>query len=139
MVAQRPAGCSPLEALRRHFLDGLARRDPVTGLNDEADVLAFHQLLYATPSLVARLYAHGERDEAALAAVLGGEAGGSGGGGGVQARLAAGQIIAVQRILGQENWRQISTGRSADDLCPEAVAVAESAFAQLGVGLPDLA
>lgn len=134
VVAQRPTGHSPLEALRCHFLDGLARRDPVTGLNDDAEVLAFHRLLYTTPSLVARLHAHTERDEAALADALGVETGG-----GVRARLAAGQIIAVQRVLAQENWRQITAGRSADALHSEALATARSAFAQLEAGLPHLA
>ncbi|MGC9497537.1 TetR family transcriptional regulator [Streptomyces sp. WG7] len=134
VVAQRPAGSSVLEAVRCHFLDGLARRDPVTGLNDDAEVLAFHRLLYGTPSLVARLHVHTERDEAALADALGDETGG-----GVQARLAAGQIVAVRRVLAQENWRHITAGRSADALYPEAVAVARSAFAQLEAGLPHLA
>ncbi|MFD3734012.1 TetR/AcrR family transcriptional regulator [Streptomyces sp. NPDC058632] len=134
VVAQRPVGCSPLEALRRHFLDGLARRDPVTGLSDDAEVLAFHRLLYATPALVARLHAHVERNEDSLADALAEEAGS-----GVRARLAAGQIIAVQRILAQENWRQITAGRSADGIYPEAVATARSAFAHLEAGLPCLA
>ncbi|MCX2926502.1 TetR/AcrR family transcriptional regulator [Streptomyces sp. NEAU-W12] len=134
VVAQRSAGCSPLEALRRHFLDGLARRDPVTGLSDDAEVLAFHRLLYATPPLVARLHAHVERNEDSLADALGREAVS-----GVRARLAAGQIVAVQRILAQENWLQITAGRGADELYPEAVEVARSAFAQLEAGLPCLA
>lgn len=134
VVAQRPPGRSPLEALHLHLQDGLTRRDPVTGLNDEAEVLAFHRLLYGTPSLVARLHTHLERDEAALADALGGE-----GGGPVQARLAAGQIIAVLRVLAQENWRQVAAGRSADVVYPEAVAVARSAFAHLAAGLPHLA
>ena len=51
----------PVDALRRHFLAGLERRDPVTGLNDHPAVLAFHTLLYGTPSLVARAYRHQER------------------------------------------------------------------------------
>ncbi|MFC7471265.1 hypothetical protein ACFQVA_32735 [Actinomadura keratinilytica] len=42
----------------------------MTGLNDEPGVLAFHALLYGTPSLVARLHTHQERDEAALAEAL---------------------------------------------------------------------
>ncbi|NEC29500.1 TetR family transcriptional regulator [Streptomyces sp. SID8111] len=134
VVAGRPAGQSPLEALRRHFLDGLDRRDPVTGLNDDPDVLAFHRLLYGTPSLVARLHAHVERDENALAEVLDREFGG-----GVRARLAAGQIVAVRRVLAQENWRAITAGGAADALYPEAVAVARSAFGRLEAGLPDLA
>ncbi|MFI5808254.1 TetR/AcrR family transcriptional regulator [Streptomyces sp. NPDC051561] len=130
VVAQRPCGCSPLEALRCHFLDGLARRDPVTGLNDHAAVLAFHRLLYGTPSLVARLYTYLERDEAALADALGA------GTPGIRVRLAAGQILAVRRILAQENWRRIAAGQSADSLHDEAVAAAEEAFAQLRAGLP---
>src|SRR5690606_5804644 len=97
VVAGRPAGQSPLEALRRHFLDGLDRRDPVTGLNDDPDVLAFHRLLYGTPSLVARLHAHVERDENALAQVLARESRR-----GVRARLAAGQILAVRPGLPPE-------------------------------------
>ncbi|MFW6723928.1 TetR/AcrR family transcriptional regulator [Streptomyces sp. MAR4 CNY-716] len=134
VVAGRPAGRSPLDALLHHFLAGLDRRDPVTGLNDETGVLAFHRLLYGTPSLVARLHTFMERDEAALADAVGEETGG-----GVRARLAAGQIVAVQRVLAQENWRRITAGRDADGLHPEAVATARSAFAQLKAGLPDLA
>ncbi len=68
VAAGRADGLSPLDALHRHFLDGLGRRDPVTGLCDDADVLAFHRLLYGTPSLVARLHAYVKRSEEALAA-----------------------------------------------------------------------
>src|SRR5687768_11688924 len=94
-------GPTPVEALRRHFVEGLQRCDPVTGLNDDPEVLAFHTLLYGTPALVARLYGYLERSEEALAGALGG---------GLDARLAAGQIIAVRRILAQENWRRIAAG-----------------------------
>ncbi|MFI5686824.1 TetR/AcrR family transcriptional regulator [Streptomyces sp. NPDC051636] len=120
---------SPLAALRRHFLDGLERCDPITGLNDDPDVLAFHELLYGTPALVARLYEYLERSEAALAEALGG---------GLDARLAAGQIVAVQRILAQENWRRIAAGERAAEVRPEAVTVAERAFGWLEAGLPRL-
>ncbi|MET7273662.1 TetR family transcriptional regulator [Streptomyces flaveolus] len=123
-------GPTPLAALRRHFLDGLERSDPVTGLNDRPDVLAFHRLLYGTPALVARLHGHLERSEAALAEALGGD---------LDARLAAGQIIAVQRILAQENWRRIAAGERAEDVRADAVAAAERAFARLAAGLPRLA
>ncbi|KMS78751.1 TetR family transcriptional regulator [Streptomyces leeuwenhoekii] len=123
-------GPAPLEALRRHFLDGLRRCDPVTGLNDDPEVLAFHALLYGTPALVARLHTHLERSEAALAEALGGD---------LQARLAAGQITAVQRILAQENWRRIAAGERAADIRADAVAAAERAFALLAAGLPHLA
>ncbi|MEU9475714.1 TetR family transcriptional regulator [Streptomyces sp. NPDC048191] len=119
----------PVDALRLHFLAGLERRDPVTGLNDHPDVLAFHTLLYGTPALVARAYAHLERSEAALAESLGG---------GLDARLAAGQIIAVQRILAQDNWRRIAAGEPVAEVAPDAVRAAERAFQRLGEGLPEL-
>ncbi|GAA2484228.1 TetR family transcriptional regulator [Streptomyces gobitricini] len=127
VVAGRPGGVGPLEALRRHFTDGLARRDPVTGLNDDPDVLAFHRLLYGTPSLVARLYAYQGASETALADALGG--------GGVRERLAAGQIVAVQRILAEENWRRVEAGESADAVEADAAAAAALAFRQLAEGL----
>ncbi|QUC62826.1 TetR family transcriptional regulator [Streptomyces sp. A2-16] len=117
----------PLVALRRHFLDGLERGDPVTGLSDHPQVLAFHRLLYGTPSLVARAHGHIERQEAALAVALGGD---------LDARLAAGQIIAVRRILAMENWRRIAKGEAVEDVRRDAVVAAERAFGVLADGLP---
>ncbi|MBL1109473.1 TetR family transcriptional regulator [Streptomyces sp. 5-8] len=126
-AARLVAGAAdPVDALRRNFLAGLERRDPVTGLNDHPEVLAFHTLLYGTPSLVARAYAHLERSEAALAEALGG---------GLDARLAAGQIIAVQRVLAQENWRRIAAGEPVGDVAPDAVRAAERAFGRLARAL----
>ncbi|MFI7288200.1 TetR family transcriptional regulator [Streptomyces anulatus] len=126
VVTERPPDEGPLDALRRHFLDGLDRRDPVTGLCDVPEVLKFHRLLYGTPSLVARMYAYQGRSEAALARALGG---------GLPERLAAGQIVAVLRILALENWRRIDAGESADRVHASAVRAAEQAFVQLGTGL----
>lgn len=129
---------SPLEALHRHFADGLARRDPVTGLNDDPRVLAFHGLLYGTPSLVARAYAYQGRSEAVLASALTGARRPGGpvvAAPVVAARLAAGQIVAVQRVLAEENWRRIAAGESADGVYPDAVAAAELGFGQLRDGL----
>ncbi|MFF4802665.1 TetR/AcrR family transcriptional regulator [Streptomyces sp. NPDC001351] len=123
-------GPTPLAALRRHFLDGLERGDPVTGLNDHPQVLAFHSLLYGTPSLVARVYAYQQRSEAALAEALGG---------GLEGRLAAGQIVAVQRILAMENWRRIAEGERVEDVQADAVAAAERAFGVLAAALPHFA
>jgi AcrR family transcriptional regulator len=121
------SGEAPLVALRRHFLDGLERGDPVTGLSDHPQVLAFHRLLYGTPSLVARAHGHIERQEAALAVALGGD---------LDARLAAGQIIAVRRILAMENWRRIAEGEAVEDVRRDAVVAAERAFGVLADGLP---
>ncbi|MER6348908.1 TetR family transcriptional regulator [Streptomyces sp. NPDC001595] len=131
-AARVVAGASgaPLTALRRHFLDGLDRHDPVTGLSDHPQVLAFHTLLYGTPALVARAHSHMERAEAALAEALGGD---------LEARLAAGQITAVRRVLAQENWRRMAAGERAADVHGDAVAAAGRAFDVLDVAFPHLA
>ncbi|QNP71330.1 TetR family transcriptional regulator [Streptomyces roseirectus] len=118
----RAAGLAPVEALRRHFLAGLRAEDPITGLNDHPNVRAFYALLYGTPALVARLYGFLERSEGALADVLGGD---------LAARLAAGQLIAVRRILAQENWRRIAEGETVAEVRGDAVAAAEGAFGVL--------
>lgn len=135
VVRDRPAGQSPLAALRQHFLMGLERRDPVTGLSDADGVLAFHRLLYGTPSLVARLFDYISRSEEALAAALAAAPAGGGEPDDLSARLAAGQIIAVQRILAMDNWRRIDAGATADEVHPGAVAAADRAFAMLRSGL----
>ncbi|MEU0966358.1 TetR family transcriptional regulator [Streptomyces sp. NPDC005917] len=120
---------SPVAVLRRHFLDGLRRNDPITGLNDHPQVLAFHTLLNSTTTLVARQHTYLERSEAALAEALGGT---------LDARLAAGQIIAVQRILAQDNWRRIVAGERVDEVRADAVRAAERAFDRLERTLTDL-
>ncbi|MFD9909153.1 TetR/AcrR family transcriptional regulator [Streptomyces sp. NPDC059063] len=127
VVTGRPEGRSPLTALREHFLDGLHRHDPVTGLNDAPGVLAFHHLLYGTPSLVSRLYAYQDRAEKTLADALGH--------GTLESRLAAAQILAVQRVLALENWRRMNTGERAAAVLPDAVTAAERAFTRLSAGL----
>ncbi|MFF4183554.1 TetR family transcriptional regulator [Streptomyces sp. NPDC001691] len=126
VAAGRAEGVAPLPALHAHFRAGLERRDPVTGLCDNPHVRAYYGLLYGTPSLVARLYGYQERSEGALAAELGG---------GLGARIAAGQIIAVRRILAEENWRRIEAGESERALYGESLAAADQAFAQLAEGL----
>ncbi|MEU6681206.1 TetR/AcrR family transcriptional regulator [Streptomyces sp. NPDC046925] len=137
VVTARPAKRSPLDALQRHFLDGLERRDPVTGLCDNVHVLAFHRLLYGTPSLVARLYGYQEQSEKVLGEALSEAAAGTPDAEAptLTARLAAGQIIAVQRILALENWRRIDAGESAEAVWPDAVVTANRAFGQLRSGL----
>ncbi|RPE42807.1 TetR family transcriptional regulator [Streptomyces sp. Ag109_O5-1] len=122
LVAEASDAESPVGVLKAHFLDGLGRNDPITGLNDHPAVLAFHTLLNSTPTLVARQYSYLERSEAALAEALGGT---------LDARLAAGQIIAVQRILAQDNWRRIAAGERVEDVREDAVRAAERAFGRL--------
>ncbi|MFJ6528559.1 TetR family transcriptional regulator [Streptomyces longwoodensis] len=125
-VVEAAPDVPPLHALRRHFLERLAVGDPITGLNDHPQVVAFHSLVYGTPSLVARMYRHLERSEAALAEALGGD---------LESRLAAGQVVAAQRILAEENFRRVAAGEPVDAVRPDAVAAAERAFGLLEEGL----
>jgi len=125
VVRGRPPGVSPLAALHRHFLDGLDRRDPVTGLNDHPEVLAFHEMVFTTPSLAGRLNQYTLDDEEALAAALGGD---------ITARLLAAQVLVTRRVLARANWQKLMAGRTAVDVRPEAVADADRAFALLRDG-----
>jgi hypothetical protein len=134
VVRGRSARQSPIAALRRHFLRGLADRDPVTGLNDHPEVLAYHRMVFATPSLALRLARYAEADEDALTEALR-EVRPARETADLTARLAAGQIIAVHRVLARENWRQLTAGRRADDVHPEAVRAADRAFGLLRGGL----
>ena len=136
VVRQRPAHQTPLAALHEHFLDGLARRDPVTGLNDHPEVLAFHNMIFSTPSLSARVNDYIARDEEALADAL---AETTHGPDRLTARLAAAQIIAVRRVLARENWRRLAAGETAAALHDPARACADNAFPLLASGLGRLA
>lgn len=128
VVRDRQPGVSPVTALHRHFRAGLDRYEPVTGLNDHPEVVAFHRLVFSTPSLAGRLTRYLLDDEEALAGALGT---------GIEARLRAAQVLAVQRVLARTNWQKIADGRAARDVHPEAVADADLAFAQLRSGTGD--
>jgi AcrR family transcriptional regulator len=123
VVRDRQPGVAPATALHRYFRAGLDRYEPVTGLNDHPEVVAFHRLVFTTPSLAWRLARYMLEDEEALADALGP---------GIEARLRAAQILAIQRVLARANWQKIANGRTARDVHPEAVADAGQAFAQLG-------
>ncbi|MFJ3830817.1 TetR/AcrR family transcriptional regulator [Streptomyces sp. NPDC090046] len=130
IVRDRPAGRTPAGAMRAHFLAALAERDPITGLCDHPNVVAFQRLLYSTASLQSRLRHYTDREVDLLAAVFEAEALNP-----LAARLAAMHLVAVRRELGRENFRRIDSGRSADEAYPAAVADADQAFAMLADGL----
>ncbi|MFE6814270.1 TetR family transcriptional regulator [Streptomyces sp. NPDC057677] len=132
VAAGRRAGTAPLDALSAHLLDGLARRDPVTGLCDHPSVLAYLRLLYGTPALVGRLHAYRVRSEEALAEALAAGAEGDP----LLARLAAGQIVTVLRVLAEENTARIAAGETAGEVAADAVTAAGVAFRALREGLP---
>ncbi|WP_405977480.1 TetR/AcrR family transcriptional regulator [Streptomyces sp. NBC_00158] len=130
IVRDRPHGLTPVRAVHEHFLAALAQRDPITGLCDHPNVLAFQGLLYSTAGLQARIAHYTAGEVEALAAALEAE--------GVPpftARLAALQLVTVRHELGRANWRRISAGQSADEAHPAAVAEADRAFAMLADGL----
>lgn len=122
VVGARAPGLSPMASLHRHFRSGLDRYDPVTGLNDHPEVVAFHRLVFTTASLAGRLAQYMLEDEQALATALGPD---------IQAQVQAAQVLAVQRVLARANWQKIADGRAARDVHPEAVADADQAFARL--------
>ncbi|MFF0556568.1 TetR/AcrR family transcriptional regulator [Streptomyces sp. NPDC004266] len=124
----RADGRAPLDALCEHLLAGLQRRDPVTGLCDVPAVLAYHRLLYGTPALLAGIHAYQQRSEEALARALGGDP--------LTARLAAGQITAVLRVLANENVARLTAGEALDAVARDATAAAREAFRSLREGLP---
>ncbi|WKU05452.1 TetR/AcrR family transcriptional regulator [Micromonospora sp. HUAS LYJ1] len=122
VVRDRQPDTTSMTALHRHFRAGLDRFEPVTGLNDQPEVVAFHRLVFSTPSLAGRLMQYTLDDEDALAAALDR---------GIEGRIQAAQVIAVQRVLARANWQKIADGRTARDVQPEAVADADRAFARL--------
>ncbi|KJK55692.1 TetR/AcrR family transcriptional regulator [Saccharothrix sp. ST-888] len=147
VVRARAAGESPLAALRRHFLDLLADRDPITGLCALPEVLAFRRLVYETPSLSSHLLDYVAADTEALAGALAETAGAAGGqegngageeaGGGVPgltARLVAAQYLAAHQTLAYANWARVAAGTPLPEAAVQAVADAETAFALLGSG-----
>ncbi|GAA2838800.1 TetR/AcrR family transcriptional regulator [Nonomuraea rubra] len=126
VVRERAPGERPVEALRRHFLDGLARHDPITGLNDDPEVVAYHRMVFfEAPSLLGRLHQHMARDEEALAGALAETADE------LTARLLAGQVVATQRVLARRNWQLLADGRPMAEVEVEAVRAAEQGFGML--------
>ncbi|MBT2408319.1 MULTISPECIES: TetR/AcrR family transcriptional regulator [unclassified Streptomyces] len=132
IVRDRDAGQSPVGAVHAHFLAALAERDPITGLCDHPNVVAFQRLLYSTTSLETRLGHYTDREVELLAAVLEAEWVPA-----LTARLAALHLVAVRHELGRENWRRIESGLSAEEAHPAAVTDADRAFTMLASGLDD--
>ncbi|MFJ9551373.1 TetR/AcrR family transcriptional regulator [Streptomyces erythrochromogenes] len=130
IVRDRPAGRTPVAAVHAQFLAALAERDPITGLCDHPEVLAFQRLLYSTASLESRLSHYSDREVELLATALEAESVPP-----LAARLAAVHVVAVRHELGRENWRRLDAGQGADEAHAAAVADADLAFGMLADGL----
>ncbi|NUR85204.1 MAG: TetR family transcriptional regulator [Nonomuraea sp.] len=127
IVRARPPDTTPLQALRDHFLDGLRRRDPITGLNDLPVITDLLRMLFASPALKLRMSTFRTSSEEMLARAIQGE-----GPPELPARVTAAQLAAVQWLLSQDNFRLMVDGVPAEDRYPQAVADAELAFGMLG-------
>ncbi|GGZ62332.1 TetR/AcrR family transcriptional regulator [Streptomyces subrutilus] len=130
IVRDRSPGRKPVGAVHEHFVAALGERDPITGLCDHPDVLAFQRLLYSTAGLQTRIAHYGAREVELLAAVLEAESVPP-----LTARLASRHLVATRQELGRTNWRRIEAGQSADEAHPAAVADADRAFGMLAGGL----
>jgi AcrR family transcriptional regulator len=131
VVLEREAGQPPLTALLEYHLDGLSRRDPLTGLNDRPEMLALFGMVVNTPALVGRMLRSNAGAERALAEALVQTTGVTR----LVARLAAAQMVTVLWTLAVHNVALLASGATADDRYPDAVAAAEQGFAMLHSGL----
>ncbi|MGI5246290.1 TetR/AcrR family transcriptional regulator [Dactylosporangium sp. CA-139066] len=125
-VRTRAPGESPVDALHRHFLDGLSRRDPVTGLCDKPEVLAVQRLIHETPALMHRALVILYSAEEALAKELGP---------GFRAQAAAAMITGARNTLVLENTARLLAGETSDTVYSIAVQNANEAFELLRSGL----
>ncbi|MDJ0382810.1 TetR family transcriptional regulator [Streptomyces sp. G-G2] len=130
IVRERPVGQTPVEALHAHFIAALAAHDPITGISDHPNVIAFQRLLYSTSSLEARIAHYTAREVELLADVLEAESAEA-----LPARLAALYLVTARHELGRANWRRIEGGQSAAEAQEAAAAEADAAFATLAQGL----
>ncbi len=154
VVRARPAGRTPLDALHDAFMAGLDAREPTTGLCDHPAVMAYHRLVFDTPSLVSRVAEYAAADTEALAEAMS-EAVSETAGKAVSetpgpaprapastsrpvpcltSRLVAAQYVAVRQILARDNYAALASGRTVGEVYGEAVAAAGTAFELLRHG-----
>jgi hypothetical protein len=113
----------------------LADRDPITGLCDHPRVVAFYRLVNGTPALQSATVRYVAAGEDALATALRETTPANSRFAEVTARLAAGQILHVQRNLAEANQACIARGMSVEEREPDALAEADHAFGLLSGGL----
>ncbi|MFC5667522.1 TetR/AcrR family transcriptional regulator [Kitasatospora misakiensis] len=131
VVRERPAGASPVGAVRAELLAGLDADEPTYGLSPHA--AAFWRTVENSPALRARLLELGERAEEALAATLAEEAGAAPGD--PLARLVAGALAGAHRAALAEVRRGVVAGEPVDAVRDRVVAAVTAAFGLLATGL----
>ncbi|MFH8369266.1 TetR/AcrR family transcriptional regulator [Streptomyces sp. NPDC018031] len=132
-VRDRRPGESALAALRRAFLAGVDRRDPVIGFSGPV----FARMVADSQTLVTRLRELHRQREEALAEVLAAETGA--GPEDIVARVAAAQLGGVHRVLFGELQRRVLAGLGDDEAAAELAVLGRTAFGMLEPGLGDYA
>lgn len=136
VVDSRDPDTDALAALHDHFRTGLCERDPVTGLNDDPDVRAYHRLVMSTPGLVGRMALYNARQDTSLTDALArtwrvprDD---------LAATLVARQVLSAHLVLALRNVAAIESGTRADDRVPVAVAELDTAHEAIRGGIgPD--
>ncbi len=132
-VAGRAAGESALGALRREFLAGVERQDPVIGFAGER----FCRMIAESPTLTARLRDLHDQREEALARLLAEETGVANDDFGAYA--VAAQLGAAQRALFQRIMRLTLSGLPNGDIAATVADDARRVFGLLEVSFGDYA
>jgi AcrR family transcriptional regulator len=130
-VAERAAGESVLEALRRSYREALARRDPLIGFAGRP----FVHMVAASPILQARLREIHDEREKALAEVLGDATGTNADD--ITTLVVAAQFASAYRLLFEEAQRRILSGADNDTVASALDDAASRIFQLLEPGLVD--
>ncbi|WP_040775135.1 TetR family transcriptional regulator [Nocardia pneumoniae] len=132
-VREREHGESALTALRRAYLDAVARHDPVVGFSGPE----FARMITDSPALVARLREFHDEREQALATALADET--SCAATEITPRVVAALLGGVHRVLFDETLRRTLDGQSNDDIATALTAYIGTAFDTLEQAIGDYA
>ncbi|MFD5103254.1 TetR/AcrR family transcriptional regulator [Streptomyces albidochromogenes] len=132
-VASRAEGESALAALRREFLGGVERHDPVIGFSGEV----FARMIADSPTLLGRLRDLHDRREDALAALLAAET--TAAPDDITPRAAAAQLGGAHRVLFQRILELTLDGQSDERIAATVSVAAHRVFGLLEGSLGDYA
>ncbi|GHA96460.1 TetR/AcrR family transcriptional regulator [Streptomyces chryseus] len=132
-VASRAEGESALAALRREFLGGVERHDPVIGFSGEV----FARMIADSPTLLGRLRDLHDRREDALAGLLAAETAAAPDD--ITPRAAAAQLGGAHRVLFQRILDLTLDGQSTERIAATVSVAAHRVFDLLEGSLGDYA
>lgn len=131
VVRGRAPEQSAVAALLEDFVGQVRQHDPSSGLCQDERFLAFRTLILTTRSLTVRLIERSAQGEDELARALAELPGASE----LPARLAANQLIGINRALVEHNFALATTGGDLAELTERAVTDARAAYGQVENGL----